>query len=200
MSDVSPDPQAEQAAAVATPHVPATHVRQVSAAPPRKQVHQAVVDLWLSQASLDPPPCPHASLDANQRKGALLPASLSPGLARATEFSSFAEFTSSADFSSSSKFSSSSEFSTSTDFPSAPEFSSWYGAPARGLNNTCSGNQPAGGVRKACRPGPRGDHWWGGYEDALFEQHVLAFIHKHDPDTPMFLFWAPHIVHAPLQV
>lgn len=80
------------------------------------------------------------------------------------------------------------------------QFSSWYGAPARGLNNTCIDSQPAGGVRRACMPGPQGDHWWGGYEDALFEQHVLAFIEAHDAATPMFLFWAPHIVHSPLQV
>eukprot|EP00967_Tisochrysis_lutea_P025174 scaffold28979_cov33-Tisochrysis_lutea.AAC.2 len=79
------------------------------------------------------------------------------------------------------------------------QFSSWYGAPARGLNNTCIDSQPAGGVRRACMPGPQGDHWWGGYEDALFEQHVLAFIEAHDAATPMFLFWAPHIVHSPLQ-
>lgn len=29
---------------------------------------------------------------------------------------------------------------------------------------------------------------------------VLDFIAAHDPTTPMYLFWAPHIVHAPLEV
>jgi arylsulfatase B len=29
---------------------------------------------------------------------------------------------------------------------------------------------------------------------------VLQTIAAHDPSTPLFLFWAPHIVHAPLQV
>ena len=29
---------------------------------------------------------------------------------------------------------------------------------------------------------------------------VLLFVEQHDPDTPLFLFWAPHIVHTPLQV
>ena len=38
------------------------------------------------------------------------------------------------------------------------------------------------------------------YEDALFQQHVLDFVAEHDPAAPMFLFWAPHIVHTPLQV
>jgi hypothetical protein len=38
-----------------------------------------------------------------------------------------------------------------------------------------------------------GDHWWGGYEDSLFEQHVVAAIERHDPRgaSPLFVFWAP---------
>lgn len=44
------------------------------------------------------------------------------------------------------------------------------------------------------------DHWWGGYEDSLFEQHVLQVIDDHNPAQPLFIFWAPHIVHQPLQV
>ena len=47
--------------------------------------------------------------------------------------------------------------------------------PARGFNSTCIGMSPEGSFAPAdCHPGPRGDHWWGGYEDSLFEQHVLA--------------------------
>jgi hypothetical protein len=40
----------------------------------------------------------------------------------------------------------------------------------------------------------------GGYEDALFEQQVMEVVEKHPPSSPLFLFWAPHIVHTPLQV
>jgi hypothetical protein len=49
-------------------------------------------------------------------------------------------------------------------------------------------------------PGPEGDKWYDGYEDSLFEQHVLKVVEDHDPSVPLFLFYAPHIVHAPLQV
>jgi hypothetical protein len=34
----------------------------------------------------------------------------------------------------------------------------------------------------------------------IFVERVLAIINAHDPSTPLFLFWAPHIVHAPLEV
>ena len=51
--------------------------------------------------------------------------------------------------------------------------------PAWGYNNTCIGDQPRGGVDPSvCQPGPHGDTWWGGYEDSLFEQHVLATVHS----------------------
>ena len=38
------------------------------------------------------------------------------------------------------------------------------------------------------------------YEDALFESHVTRVIRQHDGQTPLFLFWAPHAAHTPLQV
>ena len=38
------------------------------------------------------------------------------------------------------------------------------------------------------------------YEDEIFVERVLEAIAAHDPAEPFFLFWAPHIVHAPLQV
>lgn len=38
------------------------------------------------------------------------------------------------------------------------------------------------------------------YEEGLFKQHVLDVISKHDPSSPLFLYYAPHIVHTPLQV
>jgi hypothetical protein len=39
------------------------------------------------------------------------------------------------------------------------------------------------------------------YEDGLFQSEVTSWIQDHDTaGPPMFLFWALHIVHAPLQV
>lgn len=74
------------------------------------------------------------------------------------------------------------------------------GAGALGYNSTCSGMQGAGGCPTACKPGPKGDHWYGGYEEALFEQQILSLIEEHDPTQPLFVYWAPHTAHAPLQV
>ena len=37
------------------------------------------------------------------------------------------------------------------------------------------------------------------WEDDLFEQRVTETIKAHDVDTPLFLFWATHTVHGPLQ-
>ena len=45
-----------------------------------------------------------------------------------------------------------------------------------------------------------GDTWHDGYEDSLLEQQVVRTIAAHDAATPLFLFWAPHIVHTPLQL
>ena len=80
--------------------------------------------------------------------------------------------------------------------------------PARGWNNTCNGSTSGpsarsgtpGGHPDSCSNGPLGQHWYGGYEDSIFEQNVLSTVEAHDPSDPLFLFWAPHIVHAPLQV
>lgn len=38
------------------------------------------------------------------------------------------------------------------------------------------------------------------YEDALFEARVRSVISSHDTSIPLFMFWATHIVHGPLQV
>jgi len=38
------------------------------------------------------------------------------------------------------------------------------------------------------------------YEDTLFTNQVLDIIQSHDPDVPLFIYWAPHTIHAPLQV
>ena len=72
--------------------------------------------------------------------------------------------------------------------------------PAHGWNSTCSGDQPKGGAPASCRPGPHGDAVWGGYEDALLAQQAVATVESHDTTRPLFLFWAPHAVHTPLQV
>lgn len=50
------------------------------------------------------------------------------------------------------------------------------GAPARSLNGTA-------------------------YEEFIFRDRMLDIIATHDPTTgPLFIYWAPHIVHCPLQV
>lgn len=38
------------------------------------------------------------------------------------------------------------------------------------------------------------------YEEGLFREHVLQVINSHDPSTPLFLYYAPHIVHMPYEV
>ena len=38
------------------------------------------------------------------------------------------------------------------------------------------------------------------YEEALFKERLLNVVSKHDPSTPLFLYYAPHIAHTPLQV
>ena len=34
----------------------------------------------------------------------------------------------------------------------------------------------------------------------MLVQHVVELIEGHEPTTPLFLFWAPHVIHTPLQV
>lgn len=38
------------------------------------------------------------------------------------------------------------------------------------------------------------------YEDELFADFVYRTIEEHDPDTPFFLYYTPHIAHEPLMV
>jgi len=58
--------------------------------------------------------------------------------------------------------------------------------PAHGLNNTpsCSQKNQNGYV----------------YEDQLFLNKVMEAVEERNPTKPLFIFWAPHIVHTPLQV
>ena len=50
-----------------------------------------------------------------------------------------------------------------------------------------------------CVPGKDGDHSYA-YEDGLLAERVVDLVERHDPATPLFVFWAPHLVHTPLQV
>ena len=38
------------------------------------------------------------------------------------------------------------------------------------------------------------------YEEGLFKQRLLDVVNNHDTSKPLFLYYAPHIVHTPLQV
>ena len=38
------------------------------------------------------------------------------------------------------------------------------------------------------------------YEEGLFKEHLLQIVNNHDTSIPLFLYYAPHIVHTPLQV
>ncbi len=38
------------------------------------------------------------------------------------------------------------------------------------------------------------------YEEELFQDHLLDIVNNHDPSTPLFLYYAAHIVHKPYQV
>ena len=40
----------------------------------------------------------------------------------------------------------------------------------------------------------------GNYEEGLFKERILQIINNHDPSTPLFLYYAAHIVHRPYQV
>ena len=47
---------------------------------------------------------------------------------------------------------------------------------------------------------PASDKNGTGYEDTLFKERLFQVIKNHDPSTPLFLYYAPHIVHGPLEV
>ena len=59
-------------------------------------------------------------------------------------------------------------------------------APAWGRNNSPACSQAA---QEGCV-----------YEDALFTEFAIAEIEAHDPSTPLYLYYAPHAVHDPLEV
>ena len=74
---------------------------------------------------------------------------------------------------------------------------STYSGPARGINNSfsdcdCTHNlspYPAGPKSETCK-----------YEDQIFLDYVLDAIAKHNVSESLFVFWAAHSVHTPLQV
>lgn len=39
-----------------------------------------------------------------------------------------------------------------------------------------------------------------GYEESIFRDRILRIITNHSPSTPLFLYYAPHLVHTPFQV
>lgn len=39
-----------------------------------------------------------------------------------------------------------------------------------------------------------------GYEEDLFRQRILKIVGDHSASTPLFLYYAPHLVHTPLDV
>eukprot|EP00913_Durusdinium_trenchii_P014136 g13268.t1 len=39
-----------------------------------------------------------------------------------------------------------------------------------------------------------------GYSEFLYQKELLSVIEQHDPVDPLFLFYAPHVAHCPLQV
>lgn len=79
--------------------------------------------------------------------------------------------------------------------------------PALGFNNSfekCDLHGPAGATGK---PYPVDPHSGEPvpesickFEDAIFHQHVQTAIQQHDLSKPLFIFWASHTVHTPLQV
>ena len=71
--------------------------------------------------------------------------------------------------------------------------------PAHAYNSTCRGGDIRLGASCTIH-GPKADKVYGGYEDALFAQHALDSLEQHNSSFPYFLFWAPHIVHTPLEV
>ena len=38
------------------------------------------------------------------------------------------------------------------------------------------------------------------YEESLFKDRLMKIVTNHDPSTPLFLYYAPHIVHMPYEV
>ena len=77
-----------------------------------------------------------------------------------------------------------------------------FQGPASQYNSTCSPLTPMDQVlgKRCSAHGPKAAPAYGGYEDALFAQHVMETLDTQNPSVPYFLFWAPHIVHTPLEV
>jgi hypothetical protein len=40
----------------------------------------------------------------------------------------------------------------------------------------------------------------GEFEEFVFRDHIVDIIQKHDPNDPLFMMYAPHVAHCPLQV
>ena len=84
-------------------------------------------------------------------------------------------------------------------FPCAAEPPSSMHIPGAPHVNVCPNDDDGSGCPPY--PGFPGEQVAGcKYEDALFTDFVLKTIADHDPAEPLFVFWAPHIAHTPLQV
>lgn len=40
----------------------------------------------------------------------------------------------------------------------------------------------------------------GEFEEFVFRDHIVDIVQKHDPNDPLFMMYAPHVAHCPLQV
>lgn len=75
--------------------------------------------------------------------------------------------------------------------PGGPE------GPAHGINNSISTCYSENDAYCAADPNAINECR---YEDSLFRDYIVNAIEQHDVTRPVFLFYAPHIAHEPLQV
>jgi len=82
--------------------------------------------------------------------------------------------------------------------PDPPTSTAYPGRPAASLQNSDGCRQ-----KTQSPPAGAGTNWTCVYEDEIFEARVNQTIENHAPiapTTPLFLFWAAHVAHGPLQV
>lgn len=116
------------------------------------------------------------------------------------------------------------QYATPTGAPASTCFTcnGTRGGPSQGRTSGCvgaacafvptqitdlfSGSAPATAMKPpaSCRAQNESEPWPANascmYEDALFESEVRKIVAQHPLPQPLFLFWAPHIVHGPAQL